>query len=286
MPFGAHISIAGGLPKAFARGQKVGCETMQIFTKSERKWAAKPLAPADIAAFKAEQARTGIDPVVAHDSYLINLATPDDELWSRSRATFADELERCRLLGIPYLVTHPGAHTGSGEETGLAREAVALRQLFGEGAGGDTMVLLETTAGQGSTLGYRFEHLARLFELVPHHHRLGVCVDTCHIFAAGYDIRTPEAYVATFAELDRLVGLEHVRCFHLNDSQRHLGSCVDRHAHIGQGCIGLEGFRLLVNDPRFADLPMLIETPKGDDMAEDIVNLGLLRSLVTASTGA
>jgi deoxyribonuclease-4 len=281
MPFGAHMSISGGIAKSFARGLQVGCETMQIFTKSDRQWAAKALADEDIAAFKAEQARSGIGPVVVHDSYLINLAAPADELWEKSIAAFAHELERCAALAIPFIVTHPGAHTGSGEEAGLAREADALNRLFGEGVGGDTVVLLETTAGQGSCLGNRFEHLARLFELLPdHHHRLGICVDTCHIFAAGYDIRTPETYAATFAELDRLVGLDKVRCFHLNDSQKDLGSRVDRHSHIGQGCIGVEGFRLLVNDLRFRATPMIIETPKGDDMAEDVENLSLLRSLI------
>jgi deoxyribonuclease-4 len=284
MPFGAHMSISGGVAKAFARGQQVGCEAMQIFTKNERQWAAKPLLPEDVAAFRAEQARTGIGPVVVHDSYLINLAAPADELWQKSMAAFAHELERCAALAIPFLVTHPGAHTGSGEEVGLIREAAALNQIFAEGVGGDTVVLLETTAGQGTCLGNRFEHLARLFELVPHHQRMGLCVDTCHIFAAGYDIRTPETYAATFAELDRLVGLAQIRCFHLNDSQKDLGSRVDRHNHIGQGCIGIEAFRLLVNDPRFAAVPMIIETPKGDDMAEDRENLALLRSLVLPPT--
>jgi deoxyribonuclease IV len=280
MPFGAHMSISGGVSKAFARGASVSCEAMQIFSKNERQWNAKPILPEEVAAFKAEQARTGIGPVIVHDSYLINLAAPADELWEKSIAAFSHELERCDLLGIPYIVTHPGAHTGSGEETGLAREAVALNRIFEAGVGGSTMVLLETTAGQGSALGNRFEHLARLFELVPHHERMAVCVDTCHIFAAGYDIRDAASYQATFAEFDRIVGLNRIKCFHLNDSQKDLGSRVDRHSHIGQGCIGLEGFRLLVNDPRFADLPMIIETPKGDDMAEDVQNLSLLRSLV------
>ncbi|MBP1466904.1 deoxyribonuclease IV [Candidatus Chloroploca sp. M-50] len=280
MPFGAHMSIAGGVSKAFARGEQVGCEAMQIFSKNERQWVARPLPEAEIAAFKAEQARSGIGPVIVHDSYLINLAAPADELWEKSMRAFADELERCALLDIPYLVTHPGAHTGSGEEAGLEREAVALNRLFAEGVGGTTTVLLETTAGQGTALGHRFEHLARLFELVPHHDRMAVCVDTCHIFAAGYDIRTPTTYAATFAEFDRLVGLDRIKCFHVNDSQKDLGSRVDRHAHIGQGFLGLEAFRLLVNDPRFRSIPKIIETPKGDAMLEDIENLTLLRSLV------
>lgn len=282
--FGAHMSISGGVSKSFARGESVGLEAMQIFAKNERQWTAKPIPAEEAAAFRAEQERTGIHPVVVHDSYLINLAAPADELREKSIAAFADELERCAQLNIPYLVTHPGAHTGIGEEAGLARVADAINRLLAEGVGGSTMILLETTAGQGTALGYRFEHLARLFELIPHHDRLGVCVDTCHIFAAGYDIRDEASYHATFAELDRLVGLERVKCFHLNDSQKDVGSRVDRHAHIGQGCIGVEAFRMLVNDPRFVDLPMIIETPKGEDMAEDRMNLALLRSLVQTST--
>ncbi|WP_448338454.1 deoxyribonuclease IV [Chloroflexus aurantiacus] len=278
--FGAHMSISGGVSKSFARGESVGLDSMQIFAKNERQWTAKPISPEEATAFRVEQQRTGIHPVVVHDSYLINLAAPADELREKSIAAFADELERCAQLDIPYLVTHPGAHTGIGEEAGLARVADAICRLLAEGVGGNTMILLETTAGQGTALGYRFEHLARLFELIPYHERLGICVDTCHIFAAGYDIRDPEGYEATFAELDRLVGLTRVKCFHLNDSQKDLGSRVDRHAHIGQGCIGVEAFRMLVNDPRFADLPMIIETPKGEDMAEDRMNLALLRSLV------
>lgn len=278
--FGAHMSISGGVSKSFARGESVGLDSMQIFAKNERQWTAKPISPEEATAFRVEQQRTGIHPVVVHDSYLINLAAPADEMREKSIAAFADELERCAQLDIPYLVTHPGAHTGIGEEAGLARVADAICRLLAEGVGGNTMVLLETTAGQGTALGYRFEHLARLFELIPYHERLGICVDTCHIFAAGYDIRDPEGYQATFAELDRLVGLTRVKCFHLNDSQKDLGSRVDRHAHIGQGCIGVEAFRMLVNDPRFADLPMIIETPKGEDMAEDRMNLALLRSLV------
>ncbi|RRR73796.1 MAG: deoxyribonuclease IV, partial [Candidatus Viridilinea halotolerans] len=274
------MSVAGGVSKAFARGQQVGCEAMQIFCKNERQWQAKPLPPDEIAAFKAEQARSGIGPVVVHDSYLINLAAPADELWEKSIAAFCDELERCALLEVPYLVTHPGAHTGSGEDAGLVREAAALNRIFEAGIGAPVMVLLETTAGQGTSLGNRFEHIARLFELVPYHERMGVCVDTCHIFAAGYDLRTPETYAATFEAFGQIIGLEHIKCFHLNDSQKALGSRVDRHAHIGQGEIGLEAFALLVNDPRFKHVPMIIETPKEKEMLEDIENLTLLRSLV------
>jgi deoxyribonuclease-4 len=275
------MSISGGLFKAFGHGERAGCDTIQIFSKNQQQWRAKPLSDQDIAQFQAEQQRTGMGPLVVHDSYLINLAAPGDEIWQKSLAAFGEELERCHMLGIPYLVTHPGAHTGSGEEAGLQREADALNRLFAEGAGGETMVLLETTAGQGTCLGYRFEHLARLLELVEQNQRIGICVDTCHLLAAGYDIRTPETYTATFDELDRVVGLERVKCFHLNDSQKGLGSRVDRHTHIGQGELGLEAFRMLVNDPRFAGLPMILETPKkGDDLAEDLANLAALRGLI------
>jgi deoxyribonuclease-4 len=284
MKFGAHMSISGGLHKAFARGETAGCNTVQIFSKNQQQWRAKPLTEPEVGLFKAEQQRCGFEPLIVHDSYLINLASPNDELWAKSIAAFGEELERCALLGIPYIVTHPGAHTGSGEEAGLLREAVAFNQLFDAGIGAGVTVLLETTAGQGSTLGYRFEQLARLMELITRTERLGVCVDTCHILAAGYDIRTPETYAATFDEFDRLVGIEHIKAFHLNDSQKDLGSRVDRHAHIGEGCIGLDGFRCLVNDARFADLPMILETPKGEDLAEDIVNLEKLRSLIAPAS--
>ncbi len=284
MKFGAHMSISGGLHKAFARGETAGCDTVQIFSKNQQQWRAKPLIETDISLFKAEQQRSGFEPLIVHDSYLINLASPNDELWEKSIAAFGEELERCALLGIPYIVTHPGAHVGSGEEAGLLREAVAFNRLFDAGIGDGVTVLLETTAGQGTTLGYRFEHLARLMELINRTERLAVCVDTCHILAAGYDIRTPETYAATFAEFDQVVGIQHIKAFHLNDSQKDLGSRVDRHTHIGEGCIGIEGFRSLVNDARFAGLPMILETPKGEDLAEDIVNLEKLRGLIALAS--
>ncbi|HWQ16067.1 MAG TPA: deoxyribonuclease IV [Roseiflexaceae bacterium] len=282
MRFGAHMSIAGGLHSAFGHGQRAGCDVIQIFSKNQQQWRARPLTEEEIARFKEEQARCGIPAVLVHDSYLINLGSPDDALWEKSLAAFGEELARCAALGVPYLVMHPGAHTGSGEEAGLKRVALALSRLFDAGMGQGVMVLLETTAGQGSCLGYRFEHLTRIIERCSHPERLGVCVDTCHIFAAGYDIRTPEAYAATMEELKRAVGLERVRAFHLNDSLKGLGSRVDRHTHIGEGCIGLEGFRAIVNDPRFAGLPMVLETPKGDDLEDDIRNLATLRGLIAS----
>ncbi len=280
MPFGAHMSIAGGVSKAFGRGEYVACEVMQIFSKNERQWQAKPYSDEEIAAFQAEQQRTGIAPVIVHASYLINLAAPAAELWEKSIAAFADELERCAVLDIPAIVIHPGAHTGSGETAGLQRIVAALDRLFAAGTGTDVTVLLETTAGQGTSLGCCFEHLAYVLEHVTCPQRLGICVDTCHLLAAGYDIRTAADYEATFAEFERQIGLHHIQAFHLNDSQQPLGSRVDRHTHIGQGCIGLPAFQLLVNDTRFSRLPMIIETPKGKDLREDIENLTLLRSLM------
>jgi deoxyribonuclease-4 len=276
---GAHVSVAGGLANAFGRAEATTCRALQIFAKNERQWAARPLQEQEIARFRAEQQRTRLGPIMVHDSYLINLASPKDDLWAKSMEAFSDELERCRLLGIPYLVTHPGAHTGCGEDGGLRREAEALNRLFGEGVGGDVRVLLETTAGQGTCLGHRFEHLAQLFELCDYPERLGVCVDTCHIHAAGYDIRTPEGYAQVFQEFDRIVGLQHIHAFHVNDAKSEFGSRVDRHEHIGKGLIGLEAFRMLVNDERFQKTPMVLETPKGPEGLEDIQNLALLRGL-------
>lgn len=282
MKFGAHMSIAGGVQRAIALGEQAGCDTIQIFTANQQQWTPKPLPEADVAMFKAECARSGLGPLVVHDSYLINLASQQEALWEKSIAAFRAELTRCALLEIPYLVTHPGAHTGAGIEAGLERVSLALDRLFAAGAGGPTTVLLETTAGQGTYLGSTFEQIAYLIRQSKFPERLGVCVDSCHIFAAGYDIRTPETYAATFAAFDQAIGIERIKCFHLNDSQKAFGSHADRHAQIGEGDIGLEGFRLLVNDPRFTQLPAILETPKGDDLAEDIANLATLRGLITA----
>ena len=280
MRLGAHESIGGGLHKAFDRAQSVGCETLQIFVKSNRSWAVKPLTEEDIARFKAKAEETDIQPVVAHTSYLLNLGTPDDTLWKRSRDTLIIELERCEALGVPYLVLHPGSHVGTGEEAGLARVAQALGEVHAATPGFRAQILLETTAGQGTNLGYRFEHLGWLLEHTPTGERMGVCLDTCHVFAAGYELRTPEGYAATMETFDRIVGLERLLALHLNDSKGDLGSRKDRHEHIGKGHIGLEGFRHVLNDPRLANLPGLLETPKSDDLHEDRENLVVLRSLV------
>lgn len=277
---GAHESIAGGLHKAFDRAQSVGCEAVQIFVKSNRSWAVRPLTEEDVARFKAQARETEIRPVVGHTSYLLNLGTHDDALWAKSRDMLVVELKRCEALGAPWLVLHPGAHVGAGEEAGLARVAQALGEVHAATPGFRTRILLETTAGQGTSLGCCFEHLAWLMAHTPQGERLGVCLDTCHVFAAGYELRTPAGYAATMEAFDRLVGLERLHAIHLNDCKGDLGSRKDRHEHIGKGRIGLEGFRHVLNDPRLAGLPGLLETPKGDDLHEDRENLAVLRSLI------
>jgi len=279
MLLGAHMSIAGGVDKSILRGQGIGCGAIQIFTKSSNQWRAKPLEREEIRRFKESREAVRMF-VFGHTSYLINLASPDEDLWAKSVESFVVEIKRCAALDLPYLVTHPGAHLGAGEDVGLARITRALDEVCNRTAGSSVMILLEVTAGQGSVLGGRFEHLARIIEDSAAPERLGVCFDTCHAFAAGYDLRTPEAYAKTFARLDSLVGLERLKAIHLNDSRGKLGSRLDRHEHIGLGQLGLEPFRLLLNDPRFAHLPMVLETPKGKDLKEDVENLATLKSLL------
>jgi deoxyribonuclease-4 len=274
---GAHMSISGGLHLAFERGMAVGCTALQIFTKNASQWRGKPISPAEAETFRAAWRQSGIGPVIAHDSYLINLAAPQEEMWRRSIAAFLDEMERCALLGVPALVMHPGAHLGAGEEAGIGRLAEAFRLVFAEAPAGVT-VLLENTAGQGSYLGHRFEHLAEVMARVPQG-RFGVCLDTCHAFAAGFDLTSAEGYEAMLAGFDRLIGLPRIAAFHLNDARKGLGSRVDRHEHIGQGEIGREAFGRLLRDERFAAVPKILETPKGEDDALDRMNLALLREL-------
>jgi deoxyribonuclease-4 len=278
------MSIAGGLDRAPLRGRQAGCDAIQVFTKSNRQWGAKPLTDREVEAFKANLAATGIGPVVAHDCYLLNLAAPRAALWRKSVAAFRVEMERAEQLGIPYLVTHPGAHLGTGEADAIARVAEALNLLHAALPSARVQVLLETTAGQGTSLGYRFEQLAAILAGVERADRLGICLDTCHVFAAGYDIRSVEGYRRTVRDLDACVGLRRLRAVHLNDSVQGLGSRVDRHAHIGEGRLGLEAFRLILNDRRFRRIPMLLETPKDDDFVRaDRRNLGRLRRLIGRS---
>lgn len=280
------MSIAGGLDRAPLRGMQVGCDTIQIFTKSNRQWRAKQLTDREVEAFKASLAATGIGPVVAHDCYLVNLAAPRMAVWKKSVAAFRVELERAERLGIPYLVAHPGSHAGAGEAEGTRRVAEALNVLHAALPGHRVQILLETTAGQGSSLGYRFEQLAEILARVEQVDRIGVCLDTCHVFAAGYDIRTPEGYRKTLDELMACLGPERMKAIHLNDSRGRLGSRVDRHEHIGEGQLGLAAFRHLLNDPRLRQLPMILETPKDDDFIRaDRRNLSRLRRLLRGSDG-
>ena len=277
---GAHMSIAGGPARALLRGHSIGCDAVQIFTRNANRWRSKALTPDQIKDLQQARAATGIHPVVAHSSYLINLGTPDDDLWQRSLDALILELGRCQQLGIGDYVLHPGAHKGAGEQAGLERVARALDAALSATEGSQVAIVLENTAGQGSSLGYRFEHLGWLVEHVDAAERLGVCFDAAHALEAGYEFRQPESYARTWERFDDLIGIERLRVIHLNDSKRDLGSRVDRHEHIGKGFVGLEAFRMLVNDPRLRSLPMFLETPRGPDMREDVENLALLRSLV------
>jgi deoxyribonuclease-4 len=276
------MSVAGGFDKAVERAARVESETLQIFTKNQNQWRAREIADSEVTLFKSACLEHGIKTVVAHDSYLINLASPKDDLWEKSIEAFRIELERCEMLGIPYLVTHPGAHTGSGTEAGIARVAAALDRVHAELPGYSVLTLLETTAGQGTTLGATFGEIAQIRSATAAADRVGVCLDTCHIFVAGYDIRSPETYAEVMDSFDSTIGLSNLKALHFNDALKELGSKRDRHAHIGQGFIGTVGFWNVMNDERLDDLPALLETEKGDDLAEDRVAIELLRSLVGA----
>jgi deoxyribonuclease IV len=280
MLLGAHMSVSGGLSSAFERAQSIGINTMQVFTKNQNRWEQKPASPEEIARWFAAQQATGINPVVSHAAYLINMGSPDETLWNRSVNAMIDELVRAEQLGILGVVVHPGAHMGAGEEAGIARIVAALDRVHAATAGYRALTLLEATAGQGSALGYRFEQLQAMREGVHEPDRVAFCFDTCHVFAAGYDIRTPETYAATVAEFDRVLGLERLKCFHFNDSKKGLASRVDRHDHVGTGLLGLAPFGFILNDPRFAAVPMILETPKSEDMHEDVENLRVLQGLI------
>lgn len=276
-PIGAHMSISGGLHLAFPRGEEVGCTAMQVFTKNASQWKAKPISDEDAQLFREAWEQSPIGPVIAHDSYLINLAAPDDAKWAQSKAAFADEIERCSKLGIQGLVMHPGSHLGEGEEAGLARVCAAFQEIFAA-TPDDVTVLIENTAGQGTNLGWRFEHLATILDGVPGG-RFGVCFDTCHAFAAGYDVSSREGFARVMEEFDRLVGIEKIRAFHVNDAKKPLASRVDRHEQLGEGFVGRDGFKALMQDKRFYAVPKILETPKGEGNDWDLKNLALLREL-------
>jgi len=274
------MSITGGVDQAVHRAADAGCDAVQLFTRNSNQWRARPLDSDEVARFRSSQIEKGISPAVAHGSYLINLASPDPVLFQKSCRALAEEMDRCETLGIPFLVTHPGSHMGAGEAEGVARVASALDRVLEERPAHKVEILIETTAGQGQCVGHRFEHLRDILGAMRSAGRVGVCMDTCHVFAAGYDLRTAETYEGVMSDLDRAVGLRLVKVFHLNDCKKDLGCRVDRHEHIGRGFLGLEPFRLLLADPRLDGLPMLLETPKGKDLTEDRENLAVLRSLL------
>jgi deoxyribonuclease-4 len=274
------MSIAGGVSKAPQLGRKARCDTIQIFTKNNTQWKAKPLKDEEVSLFFEAKVKAGIDLVFGHNCYLINLASPDKVIHRKSVNAMIIEIKRAETLKLPWLVIHPGAHKGEGEEEGLKKITRSLDTVHDAAKGAAVRIALETTSGSGSALGFRFEHLRRIIDLVKEPERLAVCFDTCHAFTAGYDISTTAGYEKTFEEFDRLIGLDRLVCFHLNDSLKDLGSRVDRHAHIGKGKIGLDGFRMLMNDKRFTDIPMVLETPKGKELKEDRMNLGTLRRLI------
>ncbi len=276
-PIGAHVSISGSIDLAIGRGEELGCTAIQIFTKNANQWSGKPISPQSAEAFKTAWKASSIGPIIAHDSYLINLAAPDDKKWVKSKDAFIDELNRCAQLGLPDLVMHPGSHLTTGETVGIERVAHAFREIFQE-APSTVRVLIEITAGQGSNLGYKFEHLATIMEKVPAGN-FGICFDTCHALAAGYDLTTAEGYLSVMDEFDRIIGCDRIKAFHVNDSKKGLGSRVDRHEQLGEGAVGVEGFRALMQDQRFFNVPKVLETPKGDDNSLDLRNIALLRSL-------
>ncbi len=280
---GAHMSIAGGLHLAFRRIKKVQGEALQIFTRNQRQWRTPPLSREMVNLFRNHWEESGQMPVAAHDSYLINLAATDPVILEKSVTAFADELHRTDALGIPFLITHPGSHLGQGLEAGLDHFIRNLDRAIALSKTSTVSVLIETTAGQGTNLGSSFEEISYILSNSQYGDALGVCFDTSHTFAAGYDIRTQEAYAHTFASFDQIIGLDRLKFFHINDSKQPLGSRVDRHEHIGKGKIGLEGFRLLLNDGKFQRHPMVLETPKGKDLKEDKKNLKVLRSLIKAA---
>ena len=275
---GAHVSVAGGLHHAFERGDALQCNAIQIFSKNQRQWRSPPLTEKSILEFHDQWKQSSIQQIVIHDSYLINLANPDQDRLQQSREAFLDEMIRADQLNVPYLVFHPGSHMKTDEQAGLNRISDSLNWALDQNPNGKVKLLLETTAGQGDHLGSCFEHFSEILRRSHIPERIGVCFDTAHAFAAGYDICTSETYKAVFSQFNQLIGLEKLKVFHLNDSKAGLGSRVDRHDHIGKGQMGIKPFEFLVNDSRFANLPMLLETPGGE--SNDREHLDLLRSLV------
>jgi deoxyribonuclease-4 len=280
MKFGAHMSIGGGVWRALQRGRSIECECVQIFVKNNMRWFGKPHSPNDLALYANELAANTFACVFGHTGYLINLGAPASQNRDFSIKSLIQEIQLATALGLPFLVMHPGAHLGAGEKAALKQIVAGLDEVFNATKESPVRIALENTAGQGTCLGYKVEHLAAIFAQVKKPERLGVCLDTAHLFAAGYDIRKPKGWDAAMRKVTSLVGRKQILAFHLNDSKTDLGSRVDRHAHIGQGKIGAEGFRYIVNDPRFKNHPGCLETPKGEDLREDVENLTVLRALL------
>lgn len=281
---GAHMSIAGGYYRAVEAGHSAKCDCVQIFTKNNNQWRAKEIKPEEAAKFRQTLRELSIHHPLSHSSYLINLATPDKDLWKKSVDAFVIELQRADLLGVPYVVLHPGAYTSGSEQQGLTAIVRALDEIHRQTQGLTSQCLLETTAGQGSTIGWRFEQLAEIIARAHDPERLGICFDTCHVFAAGYPLTAEKDYRATMRQFHKTVGVPLIKAFHLNDSKRELGSRVDRHEHIGRGCLGKRAFANLLTDRRFRQTPMYLETAKGEEKGQnlDVVNLTLLRKLAKA----
>lgn len=274
------MSVSGGVHKSLERGASAGCEIVQIFVKNNMQWFGRPHPPADVAKFKEEQKRLKLACVFGHTGYLINLGAGPGDNRDRSIQSLIQEITFAEALGLPFLVLHPGAHVGAGEEEGMKRIVTGLNEVFKETKKAKVRIALENTAGQGSCLGYKIEHLAEIYDRVNNPARLGICIDTCHLFASGYDIRTKDGWDKTIRTIDKLIGRKEILAFHLNDSKTELGSRVDRHDHIGRGKLGLEAFRHVVNDDRFKNTPGCLETHKSEDLHEDRENLATLRSLV------
>jgi len=277
---GAHTSTGGGVHKAVERAEKLKFTAIQIFTKNNNRWNAKPLEEKEINKFKELLKESGIKFVLTHSSYLINLCSKNKYTLKRSREAFIDELERCELLGIPHLNFHPGSHGGQGEDEGIKTIAESLNICHDKTKDCKVTSMLEATAGQGTTLGYKFEQLQKIIELVENKKRMTVCIDTAHIFAAGYDIKDSRKYNEVIKDFDNIIGLDRLKCFHMNDSKKEFASRVDRHEHIGKGFIGKEGFANIMNDKRLLKIPKILETPKGKEMKEDRINIRTLQSLI------
>jgi len=277
---GAHMSIAGGLEKAIHNGKKLGCKTIQIFTKNNTQWRSRPLLENEVEKFVLISRNSNINPIFAHTSYLINLVSGNKTTSRKSYKSFIDEIQRAELLEIPYIVMHPGSTLGKSVKTGINIISDIFNKIFSEKKEDKLMICIETTAGQGSSIGYRFEQIAEIMEKIEKNHRFCVCLDTCHIFSAGYDIRNEKSYNKTMCESESVIGLNRLKIIHMNDSKSELGSRINRHQHIGKGFIGLKAFELIMNDEKLKRIPKIIETPKGKSLREDIINMNLLRSLI------